>query len=84
MGRGKASGKGRRGADSIRRGDSYHLEKDCTGRLWSGAWWWRGALLLVPSLRGGAMDLASLLGGGGLQTQIDPLVCVLGGSTGLL
>ena len=38
----------------------------------------------VPSLGGGAMNLASLLGGGGLQTQINPLAGVLGGSTGLL
>ena len=37
----------------------------------------------VPSLGGGAMDLASLLGGGGLQTQITPLAGVLGGCAGL-
>ena len=30
------------------------------------------------------MNLASLLGGGGLQSQINPLAGVLGGSTGLL
>ena len=38
----------------------------------------------VPSLGGGAMNLASLLGGGGLQTQMNPLASVLGGTTGLL
>ena len=38
----------------------------------------------VPSLGGGAMNLASLLSGGGLQTQINPLASVLGGTTGLL
>ena len=38
----------------------------------------------VPSLGGGAMNLASLLGGGGLQTQSDPPAGILGGSTGLL
>ena len=39
----------------------------------------------VPSLGGGAMNLASLLGGGGgFKSQINPVVGVLGGSTGLL
>ena len=39
---------------------------------------------MVPSLGGGAMNLASLLGGVGLQT-LNPLNGVLGGSTtGLL
>ena len=45
---------------------------------------------VVPSLGGGAMNLASLLGGGGLQSQMimnpmmNPLAGVLGGSSGLL
>ena len=38
----------------------------------------------VPSLGGGAMNLASLLGRGGLHTQINPLAGVLGGTTSLL
>ena len=33
----------------------------------------------VPSLGGGAMDLASVLGGGGLQAQMYPLAGALGG-----
>ena len=79
MGRGQDSGKGSgRGADSKRRGDSYWRKST------------RGASVLrlggsaVPSLGGGAMNLASLLSGGGLQTQIHPLASVLGGTTGLL
>ena len=39
---------------------------------------------MVPSLGGGAMNLASLLGGGGLHTQMNPLDGVLGGTTGLI
>ena len=39
---------------------------------------------MVPSLGGGAVNLASLLGGGGLHTQMNPLADVLGGTTGLL
>ena len=38
----------------------------------------------VPSLGGGAMNLASLLGGGGLHTQMNPLDGLLGGITGLI
>ena len=30
------------------------------------------------------MNLASLLGGGGFQSQFNPLVGVLGGSTGII
>ena len=38
----------------------------------------------VHSLGGGAMNFASLLGGGGLQSQMNALAGVLGGSSGLL
>ena len=54
-------------------------EEVYTGRLCPRAWWWR-----VPSLGGGAMNLASHLGGVGLQAQSNPRVRVLGGLTGLL
>ena len=43
-----------------------------------------GWVLARYPLGGGAMNLAYLLGGGGLQTQINPLAGVLGGSTGIL
>ena len=38
-------------------------------------------LVVARSLGGGAMNLASLVADGGLQTQINPLAGVLGGST---
>ena len=80
MGRGQTSGKGGgRGADSKRRGDSSYQRKSALGASVLGL---GGSA--VPSLDGGAVSLASLLGGGGLQTQINPLVGVLGGTTGLL
>ena len=80
MGRGQASGKGGgRGAGSKRGGDSWQRKSTPDASvlgLGGGA---------VPSLGGGAMNLDSLLGGGGgLQTQINPLAGVLGGTTGLL
>ena len=82
MGCGQASGKGGgRGADSKRRGDFYQRKSTPDASvlgLGVGA-------VRIPSLGGGAMNLASLLGGGGgLQTQINPLAGVLGGTSGLL
>ena len=88
MGRGQASGKGGgRGADNKRSGDSSYQRKsthDASALGLGGS--------AVPSLGGGAMNLASLrlsllvvaVGGGGLQTQIIPLAGVLSGTTGLL
>ena len=75
MGRGQSTGKGRgRGADYRRGGDSNYQRKSTLDAsvlgLGGGA---------VPSLGGGTMNLASLLGGGGLQTQITPLAGALGG-----
>lgn len=81
MGRGQSTGKGGgRGAAYKRGGDSNYQRKSTLDAsvlgLGGGA---------VPSLGGGAMNLASLLGGGGLQTQINPLAGALGGpSMGLL
>ena len=80
MGHGQAFGKGGgRGTGSKRGGDTSFqrqstLDASVLG-LGGGA---------VPSLGSGAMNLASLLGGGGLQSQINPLAGVLGGSTGLI
>ena len=79
MGRGQAFGKGGgRGADIQRRGDSHQRKstRDTSVLMLGGS--------AISSLGGGAMNLASLLGGGGLQTQINPLAGVLGGITGLL
>ena len=80
MGRGQASGKGGgRGAAYKRGGDSSYQRKSTPDAsalgLGGGA---------VPSLGGGAMNLASLLGGGGLQSQTNLLAGVLGGSSGLI
>ena len=75
MGRRQATGKGGgRGAAYKRGGDSTYQRKSTLDAsvlgLGGGA---------VPSLGGGAMNLASLLGGGGLQTQMNPLAGALGG-----
>ena len=83
MGRGQSTGKGGgRGAAYKRGGDSTYQRKSTLDAsvlgLGGGA---------VPPLGGGAMNLASLLGGGGLQTQMNPLAGALGGpsnSSGLL
>ena len=77
MGRGQATGKGGgHGAANKRGGGSSYqrqstLDASVLG-LGGGA---------VPSLGGGAMNLASLLGGGGLQAQMTPLAGALGGSS---
>ena len=75
MGRGQSTGKGGgRGAAYKRGGDSNYQRKSTLDAsvlgLGGGA---------VPSLGGGTMNLASLLGGGGLQTQITPLAGAMGG-----
>ena len=82
MGRGQSTGKGGgRGAAYKRGGDSNTYQRKSTldaSVLGLGG----GA---VPSLGGGAMNLASLFGGGGLQTQMNPLAGAMGGpSMGLL
>ena len=80
MGRGQSTGKGGgRGAAYKRGGDSNYQRKSTLDASVLGL-----GGDAVPSLGGGAMNLASLLGGGGLQTQINPLAGVLGGSSGLL
>ena len=73
MGRRQASGiGGGRGAGSKRGGDSWQR----TSTLDASVLGLGG--VAVPSLDGGAMNLAALLGGdGGLQTQINPLAGVL-------
>ena len=75
MGRGQSTGKGGgRGAAYKRGGDSTYQRKSTLDAsvlgLGGGA---------VPSLGGGTMNLASLLGGGGLQAQMNPLAGALGG-----
>ena len=80
MDRGQASGKGRgRGAAYKRGGGSSYQRKSTLDASVLGL-----GVGAVPSLGGGAMNFASLLGGGGLQSQINPLAGVLGGSSGLL
>ena len=80
MGRGRVSGKGGgRGAANKRGGDSSYQRKSTLDASVLGL-----GVGAVPSLGGGAMNFASLLGGGGLQSQINPLAGVLGGSSGLL
>ena len=84
MGRGQSSGKeGGRGAANKRGGDFSCQRKSTLHDIVDASVLGLGGGA-VPSLGGGAMNFASLLGGVGLQSQINSLAGALGGSSGLL